>query len=181
MAQNRSHAVNDQAEEWRAIPSFPGYMASSLGRILGKRGWERVQFVPDDGYPQVNLVRDGKSVTKDVHGLVCAAFHGPRPSPSHVAAHRDGVRSNCRSSNLRWATPAENREDMKAHGTWPRHEQHPRATITLAAAEEIRRRHKVEALTPAGRVPRGWRQRIASEFGITLSSVKDIVGGRVWV
>lgn len=167
-------------EEWRSIPSFPGYFASSLGRVRGKRGWVMTPFIPKDGYPQITFHRGGVQHVRDLHVLVCEAFNGPRPSERHEVAHNDGVRRNCAPANLRWATRAENRDDMKRHGSWPSHEKHPRATITFAAATEIRLRHSRETKTPSGRVPRGWRQRTALEFGITVSALKDILIGRAW-
>lgn len=166
-------------EIWRPVPSFPGYFASALGRIRGPRGIRKL-FIPKDGYPQLNLWAGDKVVSRNAHVLICEAFHGPKPTPEHEVAHGDGIRANLQSDNLRWATRKENRHDMKAHGTWPRHESHPRASTTMAAVSEIRRRHAADASTPAGRVPRGWRQAIAAEFKITISAVKDIIGKRCW-
>lgn len=52
-----------------------------------------------------------------VHSLICEIFHGPRPSPSHHAAHICGRRICVNHRHIRWATPAENELDKVAHGT----------------------------------------------------------------
>ncbi len=166
-------------EELRPIPSRPGYMARSDGVILGKRGAPLRPFRRKDGYLSVPILLSGQRVCGMVHVLVCEAFHGPRPSCRHEAAHWNGVRSECSADNLRWATPAENREDMKRHGTWPKGEAHGRAQITAVQADEIRRRHAAER--GARYVKRGFRQRIAAELGVKVSLVKDVIARRTWV
>lgn len=174
--------MTEHTDEWRQVPSFPQYYASFLGRLRGPRGKILAPVTRPDGYLQVNIVGGYKHiVARRVHTLVCEAFHGPRPTPAHVVAHRDGIRNNCAASNLRWATIKENREDMKIHGTWPALEKHPRAQLTLEQAEAIRARHRAQAKTPAGRVPRGWRQSVAAEFGVTVSCIKDILLDRAWI
>lgn len=171
-----------QAEEWRRVPSHPSYFASSLGRIRGPSGKVLSLMVNNAGYLQVNVSVVGKpALSRRVHTLVCEAFHGPRPTAAHVTAHGDGVRDNCAPSNLRWATRKENHDDMKIHGTWPALEKHPRAQLTLDQAEAIRARHQLQPKTPAGRVPRGWRQRIAAEYGVKVSCIKDILHDRTWI
>lgn len=173
MTQNRSHAVMQQRaeahEEWRAVPSRPGYWASSLGRIRGPRCVLRLSQ-PPSGRGYVRILGVG------VHALVCEAFHGPKPCSLHETAHWDGDRTNNRQENLRWATKVENGADAKRHGVHAG-EKHPRATITAANVAEIRRRR---ALRPKHFAGRGWRKQIALEFGISVSALSDILDGRRW-
>lgn len=115
---------NTRAEEWRAIPGWPGYEASDAGRLrsfkLDPSG--RVAKQRTDkrtGYKIVSVRnRDGVAKSVKVHRLVCAAFHGaPTPSRPEVA-HRDGSRDNNRPENLRWASRKENVADQLSHGTF---------------------------------------------------------------
>ena len=92
-------------EEWKPIPGFDGYEASSAVRIRsvdrqlsdGRRagGVVLVATEDDNGYLQVTLSLAGKPRTIRVHVLVCTAFHGPRPRNREVR-HLDGVKVNCR-------------------------------------------------------------------------------------
>ncbi len=54
----------------------------------------------------MDVTIDGKSISKTVHRLVCAAFHGA--PDGRQADHLNGVKADNRSSNLEWVTPKEN-------------------------------------------------------------------------
>lgn len=68
------------------------------------------------GYAYIRLQKRQVRVSR----LICTLVHGPAPSPKHHAAHSCGKGSSgCISGNhLRWATPKENIEDQKQHGTF---------------------------------------------------------------
>ncbi|MFE3572503.1 HNH endonuclease signature motif containing protein [Bacillus subtilis] len=70
------------------------------------------------GYLAVSLQHSGRALKRNVHLLVCAAFHGPRPD-GKVARHLDGNPRNNRAANLTWGTQAENISDQVLHGTHP--------------------------------------------------------------
>jgi len=165
-------------EEWRVIPSFSGYFASSLGRIRGPRGWVMATVLGRGGYLQLCVHRAGKKVCMHVNRGVCEAFHGPPPGAGYEAAHWDNNRQNNRSDNLRWATRKENREDMKRHGTHQVLELHPRAQLSNEEVREIKRLYA--AAQGRIRVKRGTRQRLAKQFGVKISLIKDIVADRSW-
>jgi hypothetical protein len=106
----------------RHIPAFvAGYAVSSFGFIIsmlpGHLGNAVNPWTDKDGYQHVTLRKDGADKRFAVHVIVCTAFHGPRPSDRHQAAHNDGDPGNNRVSNLRWATPKENQADRRRHGT----------------------------------------------------------------
>lgn len=113
-----------EAERWLPAPEGLLYAVSSLGRVMsmhpGKVGLLIQPWTDADGYAHVHLQADGASKQHGVHRLVARTFHGEPPSPAHHAAHNDGVPSNNRESNIRWATPAENQADRLLHGTAPR-------------------------------------------------------------
>ena len=65
----------------------------------------------------MNLKVAGNGKSFLVHALVTTAFHGQKPSPSHVVCHWDGERLNNAASNLRWGTLSDNLHDAVRHGT----------------------------------------------------------------
>ncbi len=111
----------------KPIPGFPGYRATSDGRIETCRrmgcisgltvNWRALQpGVGRDGYPRVILRKAGKSVSRRIHLLVALAFLGERPK-GHQTCHNDGDRKSSSAANLRYATPSENMLDTLKHGT----------------------------------------------------------------
>lgn len=75
-------------EEWREIPGWPGYEASSLGQIRSKGGIKST-FKDYKGYLRVKLWGNSKAKNMRVSGLVAPAFIGPVPV-GHVVRHRNG-------------------------------------------------------------------------------------------
>lgn len=71
---------------------------------------------------------------------MCTLAHGQPPTPEHEAAHSCGKgHEGCiNPRHLRWATTAENRADMVAHGTVVRGEKVNTALLTQADVRAIR-------------------------------------------
>jgi hypothetical protein len=107
--------------EWRPIPGFNKYEASSEGQIrraVGGSGASPLRVLKltprPDGYLRVTLYADdGRMHTKQVHRMVCAAFHGPKWD--RHACHRDGEKTNNAATNLYWGTPLDNARDRVTH------------------------------------------------------------------
>lgn len=132
-------------ETWRPVPGYEGrYEVSDQGRVRSLwaigGNYKRRRQTPlilkspanAHGYKTVNL-RGTVNRPHEVHRLVCLAFHGPPPTPRHTAAHRDGLKGNCWSYNLRWATWEEQALDRRRHGTAAR----PR-TLRSAQTQEVK-------------------------------------------
>lgn len=112
--------------EWRNIPSFPDYQASTEGtirRVTPRANGHRLEpslngyVMKGTGYFTITITfPGGKRRNVCVHKLICLAFHGPKPTPQHEVAHGDGTRTNNRPDNLRWATHSENMQDRVRHG-----------------------------------------------------------------
>jgi hypothetical protein len=110
-------------EEWRAIPGFPLYEASNLGRVRSldrvvehRSRWGMIQrkmpgrILSDfnlKGYRGVSLVADGKMRKAGVHQAVCLAWIGV-PADGIVVNHIDGNKHNNHIENLEYITNSEN-------------------------------------------------------------------------
>ena len=131
------------SEIWKKVPSFPGVLASSLGRILlppvhypmHNGGYRTIITEPQEGSIDTTKRRkfDGeggyrivmisvydnkgkrKQIPKGVAPLVCEAFHGPRPD-GYDCMHLDGDSLNNKANNLAWGTREENLNHEKFIG-----------------------------------------------------------------
>lgn len=168
-------------EEWRPIPSFPGYEASSLGRIrsLDRTKTNRNGVVrkytgrvlrPHIGNKGYARVRPNNVDPTGIAPLVCEAFHGLKPSPLHEVAHNDGTKDNDVPGNLRWATHAENMDDKIKHRTICRGATHGRSKFTEASVLQVL------DLRKAGL---GWRT-IGKMMGVSHTAVRDVCRGKNW-
>jgi|SRR5688500_2590934 len=103
----------------RITPEYPGYVISDDGQVQGPTGQWAGSKQDSQGYHRVSLwIKESqKRMLVRTHIMVCTAFHGPKPSPAHQVAHRNGINTDNHVSNLRWATQAENNEDTLRHGT----------------------------------------------------------------
>jgi hypothetical protein len=151
-------------ETWLKIPSFPGYIVSSEGRVRHSRVNAPILAgsLDKDGYRRVCL----HGVTLRVHSIVCECFHGLRPKGMECA-HLDGDKTNNAARNLAWKTPKENEADKLTHGTWQSGEKHPRARLTEAEVAAIRTD------------PRPSRA-IASDYGVGQPHIVRIKNGAAW-
>lgn len=113
------------AEAWKPVPSLPGVMASSEGRILLP---PRYAPLPNGGYrlyapePTIGVETKASASTTytyrgistkffgniKVHRAVCEAFNGPPPANDAVVMHVDENSHNNRPGNLKWGTQKEN-------------------------------------------------------------------------
>lgn len=117
-------------ERWMPIPAFPGYEASSTGRIRNIRGSRLSSYKPrvlsltvgGQGYLGVTLWRDKRPSHQMVHRLVAAAFLGPRPADL-VVRHLNDVTVDNRIANLAYGTRTENKLDSLRNGIHPSQRQ----------------------------------------------------------
>lgn len=138
-----------------------------------QRFWQKVQKGPDcwlwtacvdrKGYGML-----GKAPIKAAHRLSYLLAYGD-PGDRHVC-HRCDTPACVRPEHLFLGTDADNLADMAAKGRSAWGEKNHHAKLTSDDVQEIRR------LKRLGRLHRD----IASQFGITLSTVSDITRGRSW-
>lgn len=105
----------NKGEVWRPLTAYPGYWASTLGRIWSCRRHGTpgriLKMVPVESnrhkrYLKVR-VSQGPGGYRWVHQLIAEAFLGPRPEGQEVM-HLDDDGFDNRLGNLRYGTKAEN-------------------------------------------------------------------------
>jgi hypothetical protein len=159
-----------EPERWADVPGYPGYRINTLGEITGKRSDTRSGLraeAGEQGHLRVRLYRDDSPRGGDrllIHRLVLEAF--VRSGPGEQARHLNGDASDNRLSNLRWGTQSDNWRDRLEHG-------HGRSysKITGDDAEDVRARYL------AGESA----YRIARDYPISDTQVRNIVSGRQWI
>jgi hypothetical protein len=137
--------------EWRDIPGYVGYQASSDGQV---RSVDRMvacasSWKMPNGYTRLArgkvlrpaahhspgnssghlMVMAGRGKHLSVHVAVALAFHGLPPTPKHEVLHKDGDPANNKEQNLHWGTRSENNKDVTRQG---------RRKITLDEADQVR-------------------------------------------
>lgn len=117
-------------EVWKDIPRYPGYQASSLGRIRTYnkttytqkhvvRHWKNriMKFkpsassrpnIPQGGGYRVSLWKDGKCKDYLVARLIATTFIEDLIDTDMTINHKDGNRLNNRVENLEWLSRADN-------------------------------------------------------------------------
>lgn len=144
------------------------YRVTNFGRILGGNNKYSYGSVRSDGYMGTSRnANEGMQQNTMVHILVCTAWHGPRPSPTHTVHHKDGDKQNNNKNNLCWATPSE-----QIQSTWD--DNPDRKTNAASIATAVRAR-------PAG-TEEEWSEyesqnAAASALGVTAVGISACVTG----
>lgn len=178
-------------EEWRIIAEFPDYAVSADGEIKRIRTDQRNHrltgrplkwAVNKAGYACVTLCAPAGYRTARVNRVVCAAFHGPAPSPQHHAAHNDGDSLNNRADNLRWVIGSENEADKRKHGTARIGDRHWSKSMPERRARGIGhgRSKLTETDVRAIREDTRFQRDIAADFGVSQRAVWMIKRGITW-
>ena len=170
-------------ENWQAIPGYPGYEVSDLGRIRSMdreiicsngvrkhyKGRTLKPVTDGTGYQNVVLCSaDSQKVTR-IHRLVLSVFVGA-PAEGEEACHNNGNKTDNRLSNLRWDTRSGNFSDKYRHGTHNQGERHSVAKLKDQDAYWIYRL-----------CVHGLSQRsVAEHFSVSEATVSNIVKGKSW-
>lgn len=93
--------------EWRDVPGYPGYEASTFGSIVGFKGQLKPCLNRKTGYLQLRLYCHGVPTTLTVHQVIAMTFLGPCPPGKEVLHGPLGKQFNG-VKNLRYGTRSEN-------------------------------------------------------------------------
>lgn len=114
---------------WKDIKGYEGwYQVSNNGQIKSldreiihkdgrKRTFKGTVLKPrfTEGYPTVNLSKNKKAETYQVHRIVASHFL-EKPSYAECVNHIDGIKTNNDVSNLEWVTYARNNQHARETG-----------------------------------------------------------------
>lgn len=164
----------DDREIWKPVIGVDGlYSVSSEGRVK-RNSSNRIlsQFKVGGGsvkYMAVAMRVNGAHDQRRVHRMVLESFVGPCPD-GMAGAHGDGNSQNNKLSNLRWATPKENSDDMRDHGTRAMGSRHGYSKLNESDILAIR-----------NRIVGGEKNRsIAKDYGVSISTIHCIRHNRTW-
>ncbi|AWN05330.1 HNH endonuclease [Streptomyces phage Ibantik] len=157
--------------EARDIPGYPGYKATSDGRIIGKKGKEMSPHTAKGtGYMGVTVHVGGKQGLLTVHKGVCLAFHG-LPDPGQEVAHKNGIRTDNRAENVRWKTRPENAQERVEHGTQVSGEQHPLSKLDEKAVKQIRELYNTGDYK---------MRELATKFNVSKTKIFQVIHKQSW-
>ena len=169
-------------EQWKDIAGFEGiYQVSDTGQV---RSLDRVDdrgrhlkgatmtANPKVGYRMLKLCKNSKCTPVTIHRLVATAFI-PNPEGKPEVNHLDGDKQNNTVTNLVWATYSENALHATASGLSPRGEKCYQAKLTARRVRSIRK-HYVHGDKKYGSTA------LAKKYGVSLSTIYDIVQRRSW-
>jgi hypothetical protein len=175
---------NSTGESWRPIPGAEGYYSvSDLGRIrsepvpertLGRqRGRILTPSCDSNGYPSFKIIIPGRRPKNlKVHRAVASAFLGSPPSGMQVN-HKNGDKTDNRSTNLEYVTCRENIHHCwrtGLHGTdHCQGEANCQAKLTTEDVKVIRQLYPSVSLG-----------KLATQYGVTKSNISCIVRRRTW-
>lgn len=117
-------------------------------------------------YLYVVLVNAPKRQTVRLHGLVAAAFIGPRPEGLHIN-HKDGNRHNNAAANLEYVTRRQNEDHAVANALHAWGEKHGMAKLTEEAVWHIRS-------SPESAVA------LAARYGVQDGTIQAVRNGKTW-
>lgn len=164
-------------EVWEDIPGFPGYQASTLGRIksfcdkhsgIRKESSIVHQAVAHHGYRRLQICRDAKRINYYVHRLVLLTFVGPIPDGMEVG-HLNGDTSDNRLENLCYCTKEENEALKVQTGT------HHWVKLTPEQAGFIKKNYSCVA---DGGIYTA--SKLAEMFNVSKECIHGIIQGRSW-
>jgi hypothetical protein len=149
-------------------PSYPGWFATSDGRLWSARKRRWVRPYRNNGYLAVKYQWPDGQQTVYVHQAVADAFLGPCPDGCEVN-HQDLDKSNNHATNLEYLTRRGNQQRARRHQSW-RHATRQRWTITAADIPRVRLFLSAGCKTAD----------IAWHFGVTPESIRNVARGLTW-
>lgn len=148
--------------KWNLIKGYEQYMINDKGIILSVIGNKLKQY-DNQGYKKVYLGRKSFSV----HRLIAQAFLvNPHEYPQ--VNHINGKKDDNRIKNLEWCTHLQNHQHATRIGL-KGGERNGTTKLTKEDVIFIRKNY-----------PKVSQYKLASKFGVSRRSIRDIISGRNW-
>jgi hypothetical protein len=172
-------------EEWKSIPGYSRYEASTMGNIR-TLNWKNTNMVKvmkpsldGSGYLRTMLKRDkdGKIHTIKVHRIIGITFILNLDNKPEIN-HLNGIRSDNRLINLEWCSHSENIKDsFTKKRSNNQGENGPTHKLTNEQVIEIRKNY-VGGNNNAHKRPT--LQQIADKYNVCAGSIKQIIQKKTW-
>ena len=176
-------------EVWKYIKGFEGYYeVSTLGRVKSVErfvksgnGAKRLirekilkPMLDKDGYLRVNLKKQQKGKTVNIHRLVASSFiENPEKKPQ--VNHKNGIKNDNSLHNLEWVTLSENRQHAYdtglQNGESRRGVKNNFSKLTLKDVKNIREMYIPYKVT---------NKMIAKKYNVTDSCISAITRKSSW-
>jgi len=154
-----------EKEEWRIVPGFDLYEASSFGRIRNTKTYKILKPAMKK-YPIVALSVSGRMKTKRLHMLIALTYLGKRP-PETETHHKDLNPQNFYLSNIEYLDHHEHRR---------RHVRHERDTINPYAKLNETQVKQILDLYNKGYT----KTSLAIQFKVSARNIYKICYGYTW-
>ena len=154
-------------ELWRTVAENDRYEVSNLGRVRHKSKGNILKPYARCGYSSIQL--GSPKCKRNVHQLVCIAWHGLRPE-GMLACHYNDDRTDNRPENLYWGTHKQNMDDGKINQRFVKGIAHINAKLTDVDVIEMRR------LRVKGMV----YQKLDERFGVTKRTAILVCQRKTW-
>jgi len=156
------------------IPGYNDYYITNLGRVFSLKNKNKITELKhgckNDGHVIVNLCKDGKCKSKQVHQLVLKTFVGECPD-GHEVRHINGISDDNRLENLVYGTRKENGIDNIINGVSPKGSRNGKSKLIEEDVLEIRRKYKTGNYT---------HKQLAEEYKISRKQIGDIINMVNW-
>ena len=157
------------------IEGYDGYFISDEGEVFSSK-YKDMRLLKyrlnRNGRPYINLCKNGKSKSVEIHRLV-AKYFLPDYTTDKEVNHKDGDKTNNHVSNLEMTDRKGNMQHAFRTGLAinPVGEAHWDAKLTEEQVKEIRHKY----------VPKVYGyKRLSEEYGVSESTIKFIIRGVTW-
>lgn len=173
------------SEIWKPVVGYEtSYEVSNVGNVrrIGKGRGARQHVLkprlhPTLGYFYVNLWKNNKGKSQNIHALVAECFIGPKPTGArYVVNHKNGIKTDNSVDNLEWVTHKENIIHgivVLGHKTGRafKGQANGYAKITNEVILDIRSMYAAKTHS---------LKQLAAIYGLAVSSIHRIVSRQSW-